>query len=100
MRLETFLQNVLQVGIHELVVIVDVQADHFLVLERGGKFIAEPFVVSLFHRKNQVRPTDVAFVDANARVLFRAGRTDNVTLKTVIHFFGRETAPAVLAANK
>lgn len=100
MWLEAFLQHLLQIGIHELKIIVDVQADHSLAMKRARKPVSKPFIVPRFHGENHIRPTDVTFVNTNARVLFSASGTDDIAVKTVIHFFGSETAPAILTANE
>lgn len=56
-----------QLGLHELIVVGNVQADHGFVRQLLREFLVQPPQMFLLHHENYVGPAKVAGGDADAR---------------------------------
>lgn len=94
------MQLVDEFGLHELVVIRNVQSDNTPAFERFGKLLPESVQVRFLHKKDNVRPPEMPFSDNNTSLRLRASRAHLKAGKATEDAFGREAPNPVTAADE
>ena len=89
-----------QVGVHEGVIVGDVEAMDWAIDDGFGEALAENVAMFAFHDEDDVGPSDKAGGDGNSGGGFGAGGANGVSGKVFENFFGGATAPFVAAANE
>lgn len=85
-------------GIHEFVVIRNVQADQPPALERGAVFGLNLAPVRFLHHEDDIGPFDLFCRERIFRIIVRAGRRRFDIRPACEHLFGSRAAQLVLAA--
>ena len=87
-------------GLHELVVIWNMQSDNTLAFERLGKLLPEAVQVGFLHEKDDVRPPEMPLGHDDAGVGLRASRAHLKAGEAAEDAFGREAPNTIPAADE
>lgn len=93
-------QQFLQFRVHESVVVMDIEADHFFAGDNVGIFLRYPPQMLFFHTKDQISPSQQPGSDFDAGVLFGSCGAGPVPVIAVEELFRSQAAPFILAAQK
>ena len=85
-----------QLGLHELIVVCDLQRDDAFPGERLRVLAADATQVGFLHEEKDVSPTDVPFGDDDAGAWLGSNRADLVRYKALEKFLRRQ-APALVS---
>ena len=100
MLTESALQFINQGGLHVAIFVRDVQADNALPLQGLREILFQDATVLFLHDENEVRPTDVPFVDTDPGAGFSPGRLHRIPWNTSKRVLGGQAPDLVLAANE
>jgi hypothetical protein len=93
-------QFIHQLGLHELEIIRNVEADRSLGLHRFRELPPETIQVGLLHADDEVGPSKVALGDDDAGVGLRAGGPRLKQGHAFEHLLGSQASHAVLTAHE